>query len=306
MRKAWYDPVAPVVPTVSEVRTARAERLERRRRASGAGLGACLLYPLSDGPGVAALVVMPPLLFMLSLPVFDWIAIVDPFRRGDWALGLLALPIFFPLMFSFTMTLGYTLLILGQMLVSSALGEADQPNWPEWNPETISEGLGRWLWAGVFGLTLGGFPIVLYWIHCGTIDWFDRVVFAELVILGAGYAEMALAAALLHESLVAANPVTVLVTIGRIGWDYVQPCLVAGAAVLLAGGLLWKVLFDMPTLRLAALGLWGFWVFVLYEAMVVVRVLGLTYFAHADALAWFRGRPRWTVSSRSGQIYTNS
>ncbi len=246
------------------------------------------------------------MLFLLSLPVFDWIAIVDPFRRGDWALGLLALPIFFPLMFSFTMTLGYSLLILGQMLVSSAMGEADHPNWPEWNPETISEGLGRWLWAAVFGLALGGFPIVVYWINCGTIDWFDRVVFAELVIVGAGYAQMALAASLLHESVVGANPITVVVAIGRIGWDYVQPCVVAGIAVMLAGGLLWKVLFGMPTLRIAALGLWAFWVFSLYEAMVVVRLLGLTYFAHSDALIWFRSRPRWTASSRSGRIYSNS
>lgn len=306
MRKVWYDSHAPLVPTVSELRTAGDERRRRRIRGSAARLFSCLLFPISDGPGVALLVVMPPLLFVLSLPVFDWIAIVDPFRRGDWALGLLALPIFLPLLLSFTMTLGYTLLVLGQMLVSSALGEPDQPNWPEWNPETIAEGLGRWLWAGVFGLTLGGFPIVLYWIHCGNIDWFDRIVFAELVILGAGYAQMALAAALLHDTIVGANPITVLVAIGRIGWDYVQPCIVAGIALMAAGGLLWKVLFDMPTLRLAALGLWGFWVFALYAAMVVVRMLGLTYFQHADALAWFRTRPRWTVSSRSGRIYSNS
>jgi len=249
---------------------------------------------------------MPPLLFALSLPVFDWIALVDPLQRGDWALGLLALPIFLPLLFSFTMTLGYTLLILGQMLVASAMGETDQPNWPEWNPETITEGLARWIWAALFGIALGGFPTVLYWIYCGSIDWFDRVIFADLIILGAGYAQMGLAAALLHETLVAANPITVVIAMVRIGWDYVVPSLVTGVGVMLSGAALWVVLFRIPSIRLAALGLWGFWIFALYAAMVSIRMLGLTYYAHSDALAWFRFRPKWATSTRAGRLYTNS
>lgn len=306
MRKAWYNPNAPVVPTINEIRTVGARQRERKRRLRGSGLGACLLHPVCDGPGVALLVFMPPILFMLSLPVFDWIAIVDPFRRADWALGLLALPIFIPLLLSFSMMLGYTLLVLGQMLVASAMGEADQPRWPEWNPETITEGLGRWLWAGIFGVVVGGFPTVLYWIYCGNIDWFDRIIFFDLIILGAGFAQMGLAAALLHETLIAANPITVVLAITRIGWDYVQPSLVAGVSVMLSGGLLWMVLFRMPSIRLAAFGLWGFWVFALYSAMVSLRMLGLTYYAHSDALVWFRYRPKWATSSRSGRLYTNS
>ena len=306
MRKAWYDPNAPVVPTIAEIRTVRDGQRDRKRRLRGSGLLSCLLHPISDGPGVALLVFMPPVLFALSLPVFDWIAIVDPFRRADWAMGLLALPIFLPLLFSFSMMLGYTLLVLGQMLVASAMGEADQPGWPEWNPETISEGLGRWIWAAFFGVAVGGFPTVLYWMYCGNIDWFDRIIFADLIIMGAGYASMTLAASLLHESLAAANPITVLVAIGRIGWDYVQPSLVAGLSVMLSGGFLWTVLFAIPSLRLAAIGLWGFWVFALYSTMVSFRVLGLTYYAHSDALVWFRYRPKWATSSRAGRLYTNS
>jgi hypothetical protein len=306
MRKAWYDPNAPGLRTRLEIRRSEEERYIRRRRVRAATIGASLLYPICDGPGVALLVFMPPFLFVLSLPVFDWIAIVDPFRRADWALGLLALPIFLPLLFSFAMTFGYTLLILGQMLVASAMGEEDHPSWPEWNSEAISEGLGRWLWAALFGLTLGGFPIVVYWLYCGNIDTFDRIVMAELVIAGAGYAEMALAVALLHDSIPAANPITVVAAIVRIGWDFVLPCLVAGIAVLLAGGALWSIIFLIPSLRVAAVAMWGFWVFALYEGMVVIRVLGLTYYAHANDLAWFHRRPKWATSSRSGQIYSNS
>jgi hypothetical protein len=301
-----YDRHVPVIPTKSELRAIQAARWERQRRARGLGLGWALAYPICDGSGVALLLVMPPLLFLLSLPVFDWIAIVDPFRRADWALGLLALPIFLPLLCSFAMVLGYTLLAVGQMMVTSALGEWEQPPWPEWNSQTISEGLGRWLWAALWGLALGGFPIVAYWIECGKIDWFDRVIMAELVILGAGYAQVALAASLLHETLVAANPLTVLAAIGRIGWGFLRPCLVGGIVLLASGGFLWVVLFRAPSFRVAAAGLWGFWVMALYGSMVALRVLGVTYYLYADALGWFRGRPRWTCSSRSGRIYSNS
>ena len=45
-----------------------------------------------------------------------------------------------------------------------------------------------------------------------------------------------------------------------------------------------------------AVALWAFWVFVLYEAMVVMRMLGLTYHAHAwsssGSAAGPGGRPR--------------
>jgi hypothetical protein len=269
-------------------------------------LGSCLAYPLRDGPGVALLVFFPPWLWLLSLPIFDWIAIIDPLAKGNWALGLLVLPIFLPLILSFAMTLGYVLLCLGQVLVVSALGEDDHPRWPAWHPAEISEGLARWIWAVLFGLVLGGFPVVLYWVHCGPIDWFDRVVFAELVMVGAGYAQMALAAALLHDSLIAANPYTVLQAIVRVGWDYVQPCLVGGLSVMLAGGAFWAVLFGVSSFRVAALCLWGFWVFVFYTAMVTLRMLGLTYHDHAHELLWFYDPPKWATSARIGRIYTNS
>jgi hypothetical protein len=306
--KPWYDErAADAVRVVRAPDSRPAWRVRRRRRRQGlALLGSCLAYPLKDGPGVGLLVFFPPWLWLLSLPVFDWIAIIDPLDKGNWALGLLVLPIFLPLLFSFLMTLGYVLLCLGQMLVTSALGEDDHPRWPAWHPAEISEGLARWLWAGLFGLVLGGIPVVIYWVHCGPIDWFDRVVFVELVIVGAGYAEMALAAALLHDTLIAANPYTVLRAIAQIGWDYVQPCLVAGLCVILAAGAFWAVLFGVPSFRIAAFCLWAFWVLSLYGAMVTLRMLGLTYFQHARKLLWFYNPPRWATSAQVGQIYANS
>ncbi len=306
MRKSWYDPNAnDAVRQVSATKSYEPLRRDRRKR-EPITLGECLLYPLVDGSGVGLLVFMPPILWLLSLPIFDIIAILEPLTRGNWALGLLALPILLPLLITFSLTVGYGLLFMGQILVASALGEPDHPRWPEWDTHQISEGLARWFWAAVIGLILGGFPTVLYWIYCGKIDWFDRMIFAELIMVGVGYAQMALAAALLHDSLLAANPITVVLAIVRVGWDYVQPCLVAGFALIFAAGALGAVLFLMPSLTVALIALWGFWVFVLYEAMVVMRMIGLTYYLHAADLAWFRGRPKWGTSARYGRIYSNT
>jgi len=307
-RKTWQGVKgSEAVRLDSEVRpNPRPLRFRPRRRDQPVRLGECLLYPLVDGPGIALLVFFPPVLWLMSLPIFDVIAFMEPLTRGNWALGLLVLPILLPMLISFALVLGYVLLFLGQVLVSSAMGDPDHPRWPEWDRQEISEGLGRWIWAGVVGLVLGGFPVAVYWKYCGDIDWFDRIVFAELVILGAGYAQLALAASLLHDSLVAANPLTVLLAAARLGWDYVQPCLTAGIALILAAVALVVVLFAMPGLMWAVFGLLAFWIFALYEAMVVLRMLGLTYYRHAVELAWFRRLPKWGLPPRFGRIYSNS
>ena len=174
--------------------------------------------------------------------------------KGDWALGLLIVPVMLPMLFSFAMTFGYALLFLGHVLVASSLGENDHPRWPEWHPSDIAEGVGRWFWAGLFGIALGGGPLVLYWMYRGDMGLLDWVVLIGLIMLGVGYAQMALAASLLHDNLIAANPVTVMLAIGRIGWDYLQPCLVAALALVMAGMGLWVMLYKMPTMWVEGAG----------------------------------------------------
>lgn len=305
-RKKWYDAAG-----VDEVRVVRPEVTlhgsSRYRHARVApGLRECLAYPLTDGPGVGLLIFLAPALLFLTLPIFDVIAILEPIRRGDWALGLLALPIFSPLIITFSFVFGYALLFFGQMFVASALGEPEHPRWPEWDANQISEGLGRWLWAGVFGLALGLFPVIGYWTICGDIDWFDRVVFADLVIVCAGFGLLTLAAALLHDSLILANPWTVVCAVAELGWDFVLPCVLGGVSLLLCAGGLYVLLFQIPSMKLAVLALWGFWVFVLYAVMATLRALGLTYHAHGERLGWFQGRPKWGTPGRFGRIYGNS
>ncbi|QEH35317.1 hypothetical protein OJF2_38680 [Aquisphaera giovannonii] len=305
--KSWYDPEASqglrVVPREDRETSYVAQRWKHPRVRPT--LGECLLYPLSDGPGLGLLFLFPPALWVLSLPVFDFIAMLEPLTKSDWALGLVVVPIFLPMLFSFSMTFGYVLLFLGHILVASAMGENDQPRWPEWHPADIAEGIGRWIWALLFGAAVAGLPLAVYWSVVGTIDWRNGFVIADLVILGAAFGQMGLAAALMHDTIIAANPITVLAAIARIGWGYLFPCLVTAVAMALAGLGVYGLLYRMPRMWMEAVSLWAFWVFVLYEAMVVMRMIGLTYHAHAMELVWFRRRPRW-ASARLGRIYANS
>lgn len=273
-------------------REGRPIRTRRRRRAGDYELVDALLYPVADGPGVALLVFMPPPLTLMTLPVFD-IFVEFSSANALNPIHLLLLPFALPLVGSFAVFLGYILLFLGRVLAAGAFGEDDHPRWPDWDTHEIAEGLGRWTWAGVMGLAVGAFPAFVYWIHCGDLDAVDRFIVVDLLAVGLAYALMALAASLLHENIAAANPLAVLAAIRRVGWDYVGPCVLAGLGIGSAV-LAWRyVLFSAPGVLAGVAGLWACWAWALYQAMVVFRVLGLTYHKHADALGWFNRPPRW-------------
>jgi hypothetical protein len=306
--KRWYDPDAStalrVIPRYEQEESWSVAKWRHPRVSPG--LGECLIYPLKDGPGLGLLFFLPPAMWVLSLPVYDVISFLQPMTKGDWELGLLIVPVMLPMIFSFAMIFGYALLFLGHVLVASALGENDHPRWPEWHPSDISEGMARWFWAGFFGIALGGGPLLLYWMNHGDMGLLDWVVVIGLIVVGVGYAQMALAASLLHDNIVAANPITVVMAVARIGWDYLRPCLVAALALVLAGMGLRAMVYQIPTMWAEGLAIWAFWVFLFYSAMVVMRMVGLTYHAHAMHLQWFRRRPRWASSRRDGRLYANS
>ncbi len=266
-------------------------RLRPWRRRKAARLRDAWLYPVVDGPGVALLVFLPPFLAIMAIPALD---LVVHFRPGN-ALNpvyLLIIPFTLPLVASFSMTVGYILLFLGRVLSASAIGEEDHPRWPKWDRLEIVEELGRWIWAAGMGLAIGGGPAVVYWLHCGDLDLLDAFLFFDLVLVGVAYAQMALVAALLHESLLAANPLTVIRSIARIGWDYVAPCLATAGALALGLGAWYVVLFRSPNLGVGIVGLWACWVLSLYLGMVVFRSLGATYARHEDRLDWFGSEAR--------------
>ena len=263
----------------------------RRRRREYDPIDA-ILYPIADGPGVALLIFLPPLLAVMTLPVIDVFTEITV-RNALSLIHAVLLPIATPLLASFAMLSGYVALFLGRVLAASAFGEDPHPRWPAWDRVEILEGLGRWIWASLMGVAVGGFPAVAYWIRCGEVDAIDLFLFGDLAAIGLAYALMALAIALLHENLISANPAAVVSAIARVGWDYVGPCILAtlgfGSAFFA-----WRfVIFRSPGVIAGMLGLWLSWVWTLYQAMVVFRVLGLVYHKHDEALGWFRRAPRW-------------
>jgi hypothetical protein len=304
--KRWYNPEASQsVRVVPHDERYSYSAIKWRHPRVDPTLWECLAYPLADGPGLGLLVFFPPIFWLLSLPIFDIIAVIQP-MKAHWALGLMVVPVMIPIIFSFSMTFGYAILFLGHVLVSSSLGENDHPRWPEWHPADIAEGIGRWIWAFFVGLLVGSGPLVIYWFNCGTIDVFDCLVFAFLIMLAAGFGQMALAAALLHDHIIAANPITVILAIVRIGWPYLFPCILAGISLAFAVLGVFGLLYKLPKIWMEAAALWAYWVLVLYLGMVSIRMMGLTYHAHALDLAWFRRRPRWASSRHDGTLYANS
>lgn len=249
------------------------------------------MYPLWGATGISLLVLLPPLFWMTTLPfvtaVFAWSA-------GPSLFGIGLLFLLLPAGMGFLLASGYTLLYLGAVAASSAVGEMHHPRWPDWELSTIASGLARWAWAGLVGMMVGGLPATYYWVYCGDVDLFDALILADLLALGACYALMGLLASILHEDALAANPFTVLSAIWRVGWGYLAPCLLAGLAVVLAGTVL-AATFETQNGALSAFLFWLFWVVVLYESMVVLRVLGLFYRVHARRLGWFRDRTGWGV-----------
>jgi hypothetical protein len=265
----------------------RAMGLVRPPDAAETRIRESLRYPFWDGPAIFVLVLMPPVLAAIALVVFG-LVVPMVIEGGPMLLGVAVAS---PLLLGFAAVLGSLCQVLGQILMSSAWGEILHPRWPRTDVFGKLATLGRWLGAGLGGWVVGGLPALLYWIRCGDLDLFDRILLAELVALGASYAQMALVAVLLHEDVRAANPITVLRAIGTIGWPYARPCLLAGIAVLLT----WvgaAAVIRLPHPGLLFLGAWAVCAFALYEAMVLLRVLGLCYHRHADRLGWFPERPR--------------
>jgi hypothetical protein len=137
----------------------------------------------------------------------------------------------------------------------------------------------------------------------GTVD---HVVVLLLLAVGLGYAQMGLAAAILHDSVGSAHPLTIAQAIYRIGPEYLRPWGVTTVAVFVGEMLGDVVLNEITDLNLAAVGLWFFWVYGMYAAMISARVLGHTYYRNGAALGWFRAQPKWGAWESSGRLYQNS
>jgi small-conductance mechanosensitive channel len=103
---------------------------------------------------------------------------------------------------------------------------------------------------------------------------------------------MALLAVLLHDDPLAANPVTVIQAILRVGWDYAGLCFLGASWFLMMGGM-FVVVESITNPLVQPVMLWLFWLILLYSGMVVLRRQGLFCRRHKVVLAWFPDRPMW-------------
>jgi hypothetical protein len=251
-------------------------------------LGKSLSYPLWSWSSLGILIYLPPALTLTSTPL--------PFLVGTLFGGtpfsIASLILLAPGFLMGVCVWGYTLVYLGNVLISSALGETLPPRTPHFGEEDVVRVLGRWFWGCLIGVGVGAVPAVAYWISCGEIDWADRLMFINLTAIGAAYAQMALLAVLLYDDPLAANPITVIRAIRRVGWDYAGVCFLSGAFLVSTAFQLAAIArVEGPLTHI--LVFWFFWVDFLYGAMVVLRRLGIFCHRHRVILEWFPDRPRW-------------
>jgi hypothetical protein len=246
-------------------------------------------YPLWGWPSIVLLIFLPPILMIVSTPVMGYAHEVFFGTAGPNVGSLLIL---IPGALMGICVWGYTLVYLGHVLTSSASGDCVPPRQPNLYEDNIFRVLRRWFWALLTGVGLGFAPATLYWIYCGEIDWADRLIFVNLAGFGAAYAQMALLACLLHDDPLAANPITVIGAIVRVGWDYTGVCFLSGlflVVMIFLGAELVRLGDGFP----GVIEGWIFWGLFLYGAMVVLRRLGLFCHRHKVVLAWFPERPTW-------------
>jgi len=245
-----------------------------------------LAYPFWSWSSVALLVFLPPILSVVTAPLP---ALFQMFTSGT-GFSVPGLVLLIPASIAGLFIWGYTLVFMSNVLTSSAFGVLLPPRSPNFSEDEPFRVLARWFWALLAGFLIGFVPAVAYWIHCGEVDWTDRLILLNLVALGSAYSQMALLAALLHDDPLAANPITVVRAIVRVGWDYAGISLL-GSGFLVAMGGLFSLFMLARNSPLSIVLIWLFWLIFLYGVMVVLRCQGLFCHRHKVVLAWFRNRP---------------
>ncbi len=276
-------PAAAIPPSpnqLSSTSSTPGKESSARPDRSEAELWKSLLYPFWDVNGLLFLAIFSILWWFLTFVPFSFL--VD----GEVPGGPIA-RLFAPLLLGHLLVFGYTLLYLGDVLITSAAGDVRHPRWPTGDPYEIMRGLSRWFWAFLIGGVLGLFPAVWYWIRCGKVDLLDWIVLVDLILPGVAYGQMALVASLLFDDPLGANPITVGQALWRVGVRSLRSALVLSFALMLTGGLsVLVVMIKIPILALFML--WVFLIFILYEGLVVMRILGLEYRRQARKIGWFR------------------
>jgi hypothetical protein len=178
-----------------------------------------LRYPLWSWSSIGLLGFLPPMMVFTTSPL----TFLAQSLFSDSAFVFPAYVSLIPVFFFMFVTVGYACIYLGNILIATANGEILPPRPPGLDDE-LPRVMRRWSWALISGFVVGGVPAAAYWINCGEVDWMDRLMFLNLTILGVAYAQLALLSVLLHDDPLAANPITVMKAMLRLGVSYVRVC----------------------------------------------------------------------------------
>jgi hypothetical protein len=181
---------------------------------------------------------------------------------------------------------GYICAYSMRLIISSAAGENDPPDWPSfstWWDDVIRPWI---LVVGTVFIYIG--PAVAYGSYLGfsvvssggPLPQSSAILLA-LVVVGAFCLPMALLSVTMHDSFAGLNPVLLVAAIGKVFIPYLIACIVL-LVVMVAGGLAFRVVPHVPILSRLL-----FEMITLYFVMLEMRVIGLIYAAHSKRLNWF-------------------
>ena len=179
---------------------------------------------------------------------------------------------------------GYLCAYYISVIASSAAGEEELPDWPDFTSlwdDILRPGL---LIAAALLVSFA--PLLVYGRSRGS--WFlflnaDLMGYegAALVVWGLLYLPMSLVAIALFDSVAALNPVTIIGAIAKIPLRYLLACVLFLVVYLV------NVLAAVLMLLVPILGMAIQIFFSLYMMLVAMRILGLIYHANARKLGWF-------------------
>ncbi len=243
-----------------------------------------LRYPLWDGMGLMAMLLLPIGLSFTSILIFG----VLPWALKTGGIVALVVPIIIGFIVIFAFLFAFALAAGSEVLVASAMGEIHHPRWPDLEIGVLFGTALRWGLAWGVGLGLVYLPLNWLLPFQGEIDLFGRLLRGILLSIGGLYALVALLSIYLHDDLGAINPFRVLPALPRFGsrllgiWAMLAGTIALGvvavSVVHRAAG------FGIPILLTAA---WLAWVFAIYAGLVILRALGRTYDLQSEAVGWF-------------------
>jgi hypothetical protein len=232
-------------------------------------LGEVFRYPFRAS-GIA-LLLGGSLMMAGYLVMMAWAAHAGPFGFGAIIL------------YSF-LFFGYFTAYLHKIVQASANGDQELPDWPDFS--SIWDDIGQPA-LQILGVWLVSFGPVKYYIYQqqeAATPW----IWVPLLLGGMIYFPMACLSVAVFNTILAANPLTVFVSMFKVLQNYSLAILIFWAAFI------FSFLVDIfagliPTDLLAVrLAIWAISIPVsVYLVIIEARVLGLIYFGNSDKLGWF-------------------